>query len=112
MFILILIVCIVVLLAGIGLAGVSLDMNGGFFSFLSAFILICGSLVFGMIWTITPIAKHMSAETCHNWSVQNQRPTKFVLYTYWNWDCLTKTADGHWISTSNYNAYISGQVPK
>ena len=36
---------------------------------------------------------------CRNWSHQTGRPTKFVVYTSWSGgDCLTRSANGKWIS--------------
>lgn len=38
---------------------------------------------------------------CKSFGNQTNREVKFVRYTIVSWDCLTPTANGKWISTSN-----------
>lgn len=65
-------------------------------------------LVVTLLFSIGGIGRHMEAEDCHNWSVQNDRPTKFASYTWWDYSCITPDGHGHWIPTSQ----IIVNIPK
>jgi hypothetical protein len=65
-------------------------------------------LIASVILPVNAIARHMSAEDCSNWSTANGRPTKFVSYTWWDYDCVTPDGHGHWIPTGQ----IYVQIPK
>lgn len=59
--------------------------------------------VTGLTLGIRGISKSQSHEACNHYATANGRPTKFVTYTFWSWDCLTPNAKapGTWISNSN-----------
>lgn len=38
--------------------------------------------------------------TCASYQQQTGRDTRFVVYTWVSWECLTPAADGKWIPTS------------
>jgi hypothetical protein len=64
-------------------------------------------LVFGIIKG----ERHFGRIACHTFSAQTHRPTKFVIYTTFDGgDCLTPTAGGKWIPTSNLREF--GEAPK
>ncbi len=64
-----------------------------------AFILIVGFLVIGL-------QRHYGRVTCDSFAAQTGRETKFVVYNFFaTGDCLTPTADGKWIPTSNLREF-------
>jgi hypothetical protein len=52
---------------------------------------------------------YVEKNQCHSFGQQSNREVKFVKYTLVTWDCLTPTADGKWISTSNLREF--GEQP-
>ena len=55
------------------------------------------------------VAYHVERSSCHAFGTQSNREVKFVRYNLVSWDCLTPTADGRWISTSNLREF--GEQP-
>jgi hypothetical protein len=52
---------------------------------------------------------YVEKNQCYSFGRQSNREVKFVKYTLVSWDCLTPTADGKWISTSNLREF--GEQP-
>jgi hypothetical protein len=63
-------------------------------------------LVAGLVATIIPLERHFGRVACHTFSVQTGRPTKFVIYTFFDGgDCLTPTGKGTWIPVRNLREF-------
>lgn len=54
-----------------------------------------------VVLTVNAIAFSQDRAACTGFATNTGRVTKFVSYTYWQWDCLTPSTDGHWISIDN-----------
>ncbi len=66
---------------------------------LIALMLIVCFLVIGL-------QRHYGRVTCDSFASQTGRETKFVVYNFFaTGDCLTPTADGKWIPTSNLREF-------
>ncbi len=64
-------------------------------------IVIIGGVVLGA----RTVTKHYDHISCTQFGEQSNRKVRFVTYNFWNWDCLTPTADGKWISTKNLREF-------
>lgn len=58
-------------------------------------------LVFGLAYLGNQWEKGQVRQACSVFSQESGRKVKFVEYTAWNRDCLTKLDSGKWISTFN-----------
>jgi len=43
---------------------------------------------------------HYTTITCSQFAAQTGRETKMADYTFWNYDCLTRTENGKWLPAS------------
>ena len=50
-----------------------------------------------MTLTVRQVAHHYAQNSCRTYEVQTHRETRFADWNFWDWSCLTKTADGRWI---------------
>lgn len=66
------------------------------------------ALIFSITLPLVVLNRSVTAEDCHNWGVQNNRPSKFASYTFWRYGCVTPDGHGHWIPTNQ----IIVNVPK
>lgn len=62
---------------------------------------VCVGLVFLLKVGMNGFSKNQVRQACNVFSVESKRETKFVEYTYWNFDCLTPQSDGKWVSAFN-----------
>lgn len=53
----------------------------------------------GVLLTIRYVSHHYDTVRCDQWALATNRPTKFVDYHFWSWDCLTPDENGKWIPT-------------
>jgi hypothetical protein len=58
-----------------------------------AFLLFFSCLMLG----INQAGRDLEVESCRNWGLTNSRPTKFVSYSWWSYNCATPDGKGHWI---------------
>ena len=66
----------------------------------SGVALFIATLIGGVIVGSTAYSKQQDRIACRVFSEQSSRETRFVIYNYWKWDCLTPSGDGKWISTT------------
>jgi hypothetical protein len=72
-------------------------------------IFIAVVLFVGGIATVaTTISKHYAEINCEQFGEQTNREVRFVKYNFWNWDCLTPSDDGKWISTDSLREIVNG----
>lgn len=65
-------------------------------------VLVIMSIPLGLLVIIgTSIDKSNTRKSCDVFGVISGYETKYVEYTYWNFDCLAKTENGKWLSTSS-----------
>ena len=65
---------------------------------------ICGLAVAALfavlVPTVTLIDRHYSKATCDGYAAQANRQTRWVSYTFFTYECLTRIDEhGEWIST-------------
>lgn len=66
------------------------------------------AVIFSITLTLYVVNRSVTAESCHNWGVANQRPAKFASYSFFDYGCVTPDGHGNWIPTSQ----IIVNVPK
>ncbi len=66
-------------------------------------------VIFMIFALILSFAKSQTIKTCSVFQQQSGFNTKYVEYTYFNFDCLAEQTDGKWISTDNI--YFNTQKP-
>jgi hypothetical protein len=69
--------------------------------FATAFLFIGGCLL-----VTRELSHHYSVVGCKSFERETGRPTTFVDYHYWDWDCLTPGADGKLISTKALRDFV------
>jgi hypothetical protein len=55
------------------------------------------------------ISQHYDRVSCHTFAQNTRRETRFVHYTAYSWDCLTRTKGDKWIPTKNLREF--GEQP-
>lgn len=53
---------------------------------------------FGICGLFTSIGRHYDRVNCASFGRQSSRETRFVIYSTFSTDCLTRLANGKWIS--------------
>lgn len=66
---------------------------------------IAALIVAGIVIAM-PIAAGYGKNYCNQYHTQWNRPTKFIRYSYWSWDCLTKVGDNQWLPTSKVRVVV------
>jgi hypothetical protein len=62
---------------------------------LFAIVVICVLIVFGC----RMVDHHYQVSVCNGFGQATGREIKFVDYTFWNYECLTPSKDGKWVTT-------------
>jgi len=77
-----------------------LDSGWGFAGAFVGFIVgVVAVVLLILAFVAVPISKHYAEATCHSFGDRTGREVRFVKYTYWQWDCITPSSDGKWLST-------------
>lgn len=68
----------------------------GFFAAVigGAIVLICSVTL-----VIMTGVYYVDKSSCHSFGRESNREVRFVKFNFFEWDCLTPTANGKWIST-------------
>lgn len=66
---------------------------------IAASIAAFAAVMFGIGVGVNTISRSQSESSCTAFASETHRETKFVNYTYWDYDCITPASDGKWIST-------------
>jgi hypothetical protein len=61
-------------------------------------------LVGGLLLIGRQVDHHYKQSTCPERGEVMGRPTKFVDYTFWSYDCLAQADDGTWLSVDKFRA--------
>jgi hypothetical protein len=101
---------VLAIITGICLAATIALCFAGEDGILLAIVPALGVLIAGIMLIVIPVSRHYGRVACHTFSQQTGRQTKFVIYTTFDTgDCLTPTAKGKWIPTSNLREF--GEKP-
>lgn len=73
--------------------------------FMLATLLVIAGIVTAGVAIGIPVQRHFDRVACRSFAVNANRETKFVIYNFFSWDCLTPTGDGRWISTDNLREF-------
>ena len=75
------------------------------FGFAAGFAVVIATAVFLVMGVVISIGRHYDRQSCHRFEQTTQRPTRFVIYTTFAWDCLTPSGNGKWIPTTNLRQF-------
>lgn len=97
---------VVTVVLSVGSAAWFDDFSGKFmFLGILAVFALTAAIVFGSMLG----SRHFARVSCRNFAATTERQTKFIFYNSFSWDCLTPTANGKWIPTSNLREF--GETP-
>lgn len=75
--------------------------QGGYLRFGWIFAIVAGivgALILVLILTITQIDRHLVATKCEKRAEILNRETRFVSYTFFDYECLVRNDDGSYVS--------------
>lgn len=84
----------------LGLVFAGFDDGYNFAPIFVAGLCFIGALGFALVLLVNPLQYRSDKINCYKFAQNSGRTVKFVKYSTWSWDCLTPTANGHWIPTS------------